>query len=58
MSLSYIVNPGCCCSLDPSNVRVREGMERVEKQNDMGLESAYDVGVEDMENSEEEVRQI
>lgn len=41
-------------SLDPSNVRVREGMERVEKQNDMGLESAYDVGVEDMENSEEE----
>ena len=37
-------------------MRVREGMERVEKQNDMGLESAYDVGVEDMENSEEEVR--
>jgi hypothetical protein len=32
-------------------------MERVEKQNDMGLESAYDVGVEDMENSDEEVGQ-
>lgn len=37
-------------SLDPSNSRAREGMERVEKQSDMGLEGSYDV--DDIEGSD------
>ena len=45
----------CCCSLDPSSVRAREGMERVEKHNEMGMEGGYDVEVEDMAASDNEV---
>ncbi|KAK7494010.1 hypothetical protein BaRGS_00014668 [Batillaria attramentaria] len=41
-------------SLDPSSVRAREGMERVEKHNEMGLEGSYDVEVEDMGGSDNE----
>ncbi|KAJ8311986.1 hypothetical protein KUTeg_009359 [Tegillarca granosa] len=41
-------------SLDPSNSRAKEGMERVEKHNDVGLENGYDVDVEDMDNSDNE----
>lgn len=41
-------------SLDPSRVRAREGMERVEKHNEMGLEGGYDVEVEDMAASDNE----
>ncbi|XP_070206062.1 anaphase-promoting complex subunit 7-like isoform X2 [Littorina saxatilis] len=41
-------------SLDPSSVRAREGMERVEKHNEMGLEGGYDVEVEDMAASDNE----
>lgn len=37
-------------SLDPTNTRAREGKERVEKHNDVGLESTYDL--EDMEGSD------
>ena len=41
--------------LDPSNARAKEGIERVEKQGDMGAENTFDVEVEEMENSENEV---
>lgn len=41
-------------SLDPSSVRAREGMERVEKHSEMGLEGSYDVEVEDMAGSDNE----
>lgn len=44
-----------CFSLDPSSVRAREGMERVEKHNEMGMEGGYDVEVEDMAASDNEV---
>lgn len=44
-----------CSSLDPSSVRAREGMERVEKHNEMGMEGGYDVEVEDMAASDNEV---
>ena len=44
-----------CCSLDPSSVHAREGMERVEKHNEMGIEGGYDVEVEDMAASDNEV---
>ncbi|CAG2197641.1 unnamed protein product [Mytilus edulis] len=40
-------------SLDPTNTRAREGKERVEKHNDVGLESTYDL--EDMEGSDNDV---
>lgn len=40
--------------LDPSNARAKEGIERVEKQGDMGAENTFDVEVEEMENSENE----
>lgn len=40
--------------LDPSNTRAREGIERVEKQSDMGMDGSYDVEVEEMENSDNE----
>ncbi len=43
------------CSLDPHNSRAREGIERVEKHSDLGLDATYDVEVEDMEGSENEV---
>ena len=42
--------------LDPSNTRAREGIERVEKHGDMGVDNAFDVEVEEMENSENEVK--
>ena len=42
-------------SLDPSNARVREGMERVEKHGDLGMDSTYDVEVED--NTDNEVKE-
>ena len=42
-------------SLDPSNTRAKEGKERVEKHNDVGLESTYDVDIEDMEGSDNDV---
>ncbi|CAH1801460.1 unnamed protein product [Owenia fusiformis] len=38
-------------SIDPSNTAAREGLERVEKQSEMGMESSFDVDVEDMENT-------
>jgi hypothetical protein len=41
--------------LDPSNTRAKEGKERVEKHNDVGLESTYDVDIEDMEGSDNDV---
>lgn len=41
-------------ALDPSNTRAREGIERVEKHGDMGVDNAFDVEVEEMENSENE----
>ncbi|XP_076453110.1 anaphase-promoting complex subunit 7-like isoform X1 [Babylonia areolata] len=41
-------------NLDPSSVRAREGMERVEKHNEMGIEGGYDVEVEDMAASDNE----
>lgn len=50
-SFFFIIN-----RLDPSNTRAREGIERVEKQGDMGADNAFDVEVEEMENSENEVR--
>ena len=42
--------------LDPTNKRAKEGIERVEKHGDMGVDNAFDVEVEEMENSENEVR--
>lgn len=45
-------------SLDPASVRAREGMERVEKHNEMGVEGGYDVEVEDMAASDNEVTVI
>lgn len=42
-------------SLDPSSIQAREGMERVEKHNEMGLEGSYDVEVEDVPGSDNEV---
>lgn len=36
-------------------MRAREGMERVEKHNEMGMEGGYDVEVEDMAASDNEV---
>ena len=41
--------------MDPSNVRAREGMERVEKQAEAGMDGTFDVEVEEMENSDAEV---
>ena len=41
--------------MDPSNTRAKEGKERVEKHNDVGLESTYDVDIEDMEGSDNDV---
>ncbi|XP_025092890.1 anaphase-promoting complex subunit 7-like [Pomacea canaliculata] len=41
-------------SLDPSSIQAREGMERVEKHNEMGLEGSYDVEVEDVPGSDNE----
>jgi len=38
--------------MDPSNPRVREGMERVEKHGDMGMDSTYDVEVDDNTDNE------
>ncbi|KAL3857415.1 hypothetical protein ACJMK2_012089 [Sinanodonta woodiana] len=40
--------------LDPSNIRAKEGMERVEKQNDIGMDNSFDVEVEDMGSSDHE----
>ncbi|XP_045172454.1 anaphase-promoting complex subunit 7-like [Mercenaria mercenaria] len=40
--------------LDPSNAQAREGMERVEKQGETGMDSTFDVEVEEMENSDAE----
>ncbi|PVD31331.1 hypothetical protein C0Q70_06743 [Pomacea canaliculata] len=40
--------------LDPSSIQAREGMERVEKHNEMGLEGSYDVEVEDVPGSDNE----
>lgn len=44
-------------SMEPSDKKSREGMERVEKNSDMGtgLEGSYDLEVEDMDNSDNEV---
>ncbi|KAL5016106.1 hypothetical protein ScPMuIL_005695 [Solemya velum] len=39
-------------SLDPSFAKAKEGIERVEKQNDLGLEGGYDVEVEEVEGSD------
>lgn len=39
-------------------MRAREGMERVEKHNEMGLEGGYDVEVEDMAASDNEVTTV
>ena len=41
--------------MDPTNQRAREGLERVEKHGDMGVDSSYDVEVEDMEGTDNEV---
>ena len=41
--------------MDPNNQRARDGIERVEKHGDMGVDSSYDVEVEDMEGSDNEV---
>jgi len=40
--------------MDPTNQRAREGLERVEKHGDMGVDSSYDVEVEDMEGTDNE----
>ncbi|KAK3084436.1 hypothetical protein FSP39_013538 [Pinctada imbricata] len=39
-------------SLDPSNTRAKEGLERVEKEGDMELDRTYDLNAEDMDNSD------
>ena len=44
--------------MDPTNARAREGIERVEKHSDLGLDTTYDVEVEDMEGSENEVTTV
>ena len=38
--------------LDPSNKRAHEGVERIEKHSDLGMESTYDVEVEDITDNE------
>ena len=47
-------NPACC-SLDPTNARAREGMERVEKPGDADTDTAYDMDCEGIGSSENEV---
>ncbi|XP_013384483.1 anaphase-promoting complex subunit 7 [Lingula anatina] len=42
-------------SLDPGNKQAREGMERVEKNTEVGLESAYDLEVEDMDGTDNDM---
>ena len=41
-------------SIDPRNTKVRDAIERLEK-NDLGMDSTYDVEVEDMEGTDVEV---
>ena len=41
-------------SMDPTNTRAREGMERVEKHGDLSMDSTYDVEVDDMDNTDNE----
>lgn len=38
--------------MDPANLHAKEGIQRIEKQTDNGLEGSYDVEVEDMEGSD------
>lgn len=38
--------------MDPANLPAKEGIQRIEKQTDNGLEGSYDVEVEDMEGSD------
>lgn len=41
-------------SLDPNNQKAREGLERIEKQGDMGMDTTYDVE-DDINDSDNEV---
>ncbi|GAB1607142.1 anaphase-promoting complex subunit 7-like [Argonauta hians] len=41
--------------MDPANLPAKEGIQRIEKQTDNGLEGSYDMEVEDMEGSDNDV---
>lgn len=41
--------------LDRTNALARQGMERIEKQGNAGMDSTYDVEVDDMDNSDNAV---
>ena len=43
------------CSIDPGNTRARHGMYRLEKRTDVGLDTTYDMDVDDASTSENEV---
>ena len=43
------------CSINPADKRAREGMERVEKQEELGLNNTYDLDEEEAEGSDNEV---
>lgn len=44
--------------MEPNNEQARQGMERVEKHSDLGMDTTYDVEVEDMDGSENEVSNV
>ena len=46
---------GIFCSIDPGNTRARHGMYRLEKRTDVGMDTTYDMDVDDASTSENEV---